>query len=82
MLYHDRIDVNKTSKSKECHVCHYWNFWDKGFKAFNKCLNKLRLQTNVYNESHDLLMMSMNTRDIAILNIKSADYCCIISRTS
>ena len=24
-------------------------------------------------------MMSMNLRDIAIINIKSTDYCCIIS---
>ena len=31
---------------------------------------------------HDLLMMSMNLSDIAILNIKSADYCCIISGIS
>ena len=27
-------------------------------------------------------MMSMNLNDIAILNIKSAGYCCIISRIS
>ena len=27
-------------------------------------------------------MMSMNLSDIAILNIKGADYCCIISRIS
>ena len=26
--------------------------------------------------------MSLNVRDIAILNIKSADYCCIISGIS
>ena len=32
MLYYDRIDVseridvNKTSASKECDVCHYWYF--------------------------------------------------------
>ena len=32
--------------------------------------------------SHDLLMMSMNLSDINTLNIKSADYCCIISVTS
>ena len=23
------IDVNKSSKSKECDVCHYWYFLDK-----------------------------------------------------
>ena len=37
MLYYDGInvsegiDVNKTSKSKECDICHYWYFLDKGF---------------------------------------------------
>ena len=39
-------------------------------------------QRNVCNGCHDLLMMSMNLRDIAVLSIKSADYCCIISRIS
>ena len=31
---------------------------------------------------HDLLMMSVNLRDIAILNIKGSDYRCIISLIS
>ena len=39
-------------------------------------------ELNVCNRCHDLLMMSMNLRHIAILNIKSANYCCIISRIS
>ena len=39
-------------------------------------------QPNVCNECHDLLMMYMNLGDIAILNIKSSDYCCIISLIS
>ena len=30
----------------------------------------------------DLLTMSMNDSDIVILNIKGADYCCIISAIS
>ena len=36
MLYLDTInfsqgvDVNKTSKSKECDICHYWYFLNKG----------------------------------------------------
>ena len=30
----------------------------------------------------DLLMMSMNLSDVAILNIKDSDYCCIISLIS
>ena len=35
-----------------------------------------------WNRCYDLVMMSMNLRDVAILNIKSADYCCITSRIS
>ena len=61
MLYYDktdvseRIDVNETSKSKECDICHYWYFLNKGFK----------FQTNICNGCYDLLMMSMNLSDIA-----------------
>ena len=71
MLYFDRIDtskeidVNKISKSKEFNICHYWYFLNKGFKS----------QPYVCNRCHDLLMMSMNFSDIAILKIKNADYC-------
>ena len=74
MLYFNRIDVsegidvNKASKSKECNICHYWYFLNKDFK----------FQPNVCNRYHDLLMMSMNLSDIAILNIKSLDSRCII----
>ena len=74
MMCYDRIDasegiyVNKISSSKECDICHYY-FLKKGFK----------FQPNICNRCHDLLLLSMNLSDIAILNIKSADYCCIIS---
>ena len=71
MLYFDRIvvskgtDVNKTSASKECVIC--------------CCLcYSFKFQPNVSNRCHDLIMISMNPSDIAILNIKSSDYCCII----
>ena len=75
MLYYDRIDVSKgidinnTSESKECH---YWYFLDKGFK----------FQSEVWNGCHDVLMMSMNLSDIAILKLKVIDYGCIISGIS
>ena len=78
MLYFDRIDVsegidvNKISASKECDICHYWYFLNFRFN----------LQQNVCNRCQDLLMMSMNLRDVAILNIKGSDYCCIISLIS
>ena len=79
MIYFDRfdicegIDVNKTSASKESDICHYWYFLNYSFKfqpidACNRC--------------HDLLMMSTNLSDIAILNIKGSGYCCIISLIS
>ena len=75
MLYFDRIDVceeiyiNKTSASRECDTCHYWYFLNYSFK----------FQRNVCNRCHDLLMMSMNLSDIALLRIKGSDYRCIIS---
>ena len=75
MLYFERIDVsegidvNKTSKSKERDICHYWYFLNTGFK----------FQPYVCNRCHDLLMMSMNLSNIAILKIKNADYCCTVT---
>ena len=78
MLYQDRIDVfkridgNKTIESKDCDVCHYCYFLDRAFK----------FQTYVCNGYHDLLMMSTNLDDIAVLNIKGVDSCCIISGIS
>ena len=78
MLYYDRIDVfkvidvNKKSASKEFDICHYWCFLNFSFK----------FQPNVCNRCHDLLMMSINLSNIAVLNIKGSDYCCIISLIS
>ena len=78
ILYFDRIDVsegiyvNKKSASKECDICHYWYFLNFSFT----------LQPNACNRCHGLLMMPMNLNDIAILNIKSSDYCYIISLIS
>ena len=78
MIYYDRIDfsggidVNKTSESKVCNICHYWYFLNKGFK----------FQPRVCNRCQDLLMMSINLSDIPILNIRSADCCCIIDGIS
>ena len=42
----------------------------------------LKFQPDVCNGCHDLLMMSMNLSNIAILNIKGADYHCIVSGIS
>ena len=78
VLHFDKIDVskgtdvNKTSASKECDVCYYWYFLNYSFK----------FQPNVCNRCHDLLMMSMNLSDIAILNIRGSNYRCIVSLIS
>ena len=78
MIYLDRIDVsqgtddNKISASKECDTCHYWYFLNYSFT----------FQPNACNRCHDLIMISINLSDIAILNIKGSDYRCIISLIS
>ena len=45
-------------------------------------LKGFKFQLNVCNGCRDLLMMSINPSDIAILNIEGSDYCCIISGSS
>ena len=72
LMFLKGVDVHKTSESKECNIRHYWYFLNKS----------LKFQPNVRNRCHDLLMISMNLSDITILNIKSADYRCIISGIS
>ena len=57
-------------ESKDRDICHYWYFLEKGFK----------FQLDVYNGYHDLLVMSMNLSDIAILSIHGTNCCCIVSR--
>ena len=75
MLYYDRIhisegiDVNKTSARWECNIRHYWYSLNYSFKFL----------LNVSNRHYDLLMMSVNLSDIAILYIKDSDYPCIFS---
>ena len=63
----EEIVIKKTSASKEWGICHYWYFLNYSFK----------FQLNICNRCHDLLMMSMNFINIAILNMKASDYCCI-----
>ena len=59
-----RIDVNKTSTSKECKLCHYWFFKDVRFK----------FEEQVCNRCHDLLTMPYYLKDIAILSAKGATF--------
>ena len=52
----ERVDLNKTSASKECDVCYYWYFLNYRFK----------IQPNICNRCHDSLIMSVKLSDIAI----------------
>ena len=75
ILYHNRIDASKvinfykTNEWKDWDIFHYWCFLNK----------RLKFQQNVCNGCHGSSMMSMNLSDIAILNIKNANYFCIIN---
>ena len=64
--------LKETSASKECDICQYWYFLNYSFK----------FQPNVCNRCHDLVIMSINLSDIAVLNIKGSDYRWIISLIS
>ena len=77
MLYYVRInlsegiDLTKINKSKECMICHYC-FFNHGFK----------FQDSICNGCHDLTMLNLNIRDIAIITVKNLDYLCIIYNIS
>ena len=47
------------------YICHY-RFFNHGFE----------FQDSVCNDCHDLTMLSVNIRDIAIITIKNVDYRC------
>ena len=64
----ERIDVNKTSASKEFELCHYLFFDDVGF----------RFEEHVCNKYHDLLMTTYELKNIAILSARGATFKCIL----
>ena len=63
----EEIDLTKSKNSKECIVCHYWHL-NHGLKFQN-------LVSNIY---HDLLIMSLEINNIAIILMKVVNYQCII----
>ena len=66
MLYYDKIDA---SEGIDINKTSAWYFLHKGF----------RFQPYVCNGCHDVLTMSINLNDLAILNMRGADYRCIIN---
>ena len=77
MLYCDKIDISegidptKSSISKEFMICHYW-FFNHGFE----------FQDSLCNDCHDLTILCLNISDVAVITIKSGDYCGIIHNIS
>ena len=60
----ERIDVNKTSLSKECDICHYWYFKDIAFKY----------EPYHCNGCHDLMQNAMSFNNVAIVYVKGSAY--------
>ena len=58
------IDVNKTSKSKECKIFHYWYFKDIGFKY----------ELHLCNGCHSLMQKAVSSNNIAIVYVKGSAY--------
>ena len=68
MLYYERINIsegvhpNKSNRSRECMNCHHWVFD-----------NRFKFQDSICNDCHNLTMLSLNIRDIAIITVKNVD---------
>ena len=60
----EKIDINKTSLSKECDICHYWYFKDVGFKYENYLCNGC----------HDLMQKPISFNNVAIVYVKGSSY--------
>ena len=77
MIYYDRIDVSEGIDVNKT--------WIKRVRYLSLLVflnHSFKFQPNVCNRCHDLLVMSVNLSDIAVLNIKGSDYRCIISLIS
>ena len=77
MLHYNRIniskgiDLTKSINSKECMICHHQLF-HQGFE----------FSDSVCNDCHELKILNVNISDIAIINVKNADYRCIVQNIS
>ena len=60
----ERIDVDKTNKSKECMLCHYWYFLHKNFSY----------GPYICDDCYNFSQKSINFKNIAIVHIKRNTY--------
>ena len=58
------IDVNKSSKSKECDIFHYWYFLDKN----------LNYEPYLCNNCHDLMQKAINVNDVTVVSANGSYY--------
>ena len=58
------VDINKSSKSKECVIFHYQYSKNIGYN----------FKPNVCNECHDISMMAYELENTVIMNVKGVDY--------
>ena len=56
----ERIDLNKTNKSKECMLCHYWYFLRKSFNY----------GPYICDDYYNFSQKSRDFKNIAIVHIK------------
>ena len=76
MPYYIGIDANEgadpiSNKGKECIICRYWYF-NHGFK----------FQDSACTCCHDLMILCLNIRNIAIIIVENVDYRFIIHKIS
>ena len=60
----ERIDLNKTNKSKECMLCHYWYFLHKDFSY----------GPYICDDCYDFSQKSRDFKNIAIVHMKKNTY--------
>ena len=60
----ERIDVDKTNKSKECTLCHHWYFLDKNFTY----------EPYLCDGCYNVMQKSVDFKNIAIVHIKKSAY--------
>ena len=67
-MFQMELMLKKTSASKECILSHHWYLKDVGF----------RFKLHVCNKCQDVLTTAYELKNIAILNVKGADFRCIL----
>ena len=60
----ERIDVDKTNRSKECTFCHYWYFLHKSFSY----------GPYICDDCYNVSQKSTDFKNIAIVHIKKTAY--------